>query len=67
MGLAAIVVLEHDTPVVVDGVGIVLVKDPPWATRTRVHVGFRERTAVELWQAVNSIDLIVVRVRQWPF
>ena len=67
MSLTAIVVLEHDTPVVVDGVGIVLVKDLPRTTRTRVHVGFRERTAVKLWQAVNSIDLIVVRVRKWPF
>ena len=68
VSFAALVVLEHDTtPVVVDGVGIVLVKDLPGAAGTRVHERSGERAAVKLRQAVNTADLIVVRVRKWPF
>lgn len=62
-----VVVLEHDTPAVVDGVGVVLIKDLPGAAGTRVHERFGERAAVKLRQAVNTADLIVVRVRKWPF
>lgn len=67
MGFATIVILEDNAGVVGDRVCVVLVKGVPRATGTRVHVRFREYAAVKLRQTVNDVDLIVIRVRKWPF
>lgn len=67
MSFTAIVVFEYHASVAIDSVCVVLVEDVPGATGTSVHVRFRKYAAVKLRQTVNSSDLIVIRVRKWPF
>lgn len=61
-----LVFANHGAPVALVHNVQVSIEYVPGIARARVHVRFRERVAIKLWQAVNHADL-VLRFRGCPF